>query len=51
MIIRAANRVITIMVLAGALLGTQAVTAQQRLRPRRWAQAGSDGSARNGTEQ
>jgi hypothetical protein len=34
MIIRAANRVITIMVLAGALLGAQAVTAQQPPAPR-----------------
>ncbi len=34
MIIRTANRVITIMVLAGALLGAQAVTAQQSPAPR-----------------
>ena len=34
MIIRAANRVITAMVLTGALLGAQAVTAQQTPAPR-----------------
>ena len=41
MIIRAANRVITIMVLTGALLGVQEVTAEQSPAPRaRWSQLG-----------